>query len=52
LPTRRIFDLIVVTGLSLHLAYGLPRMWARKEVAKQQSGLKKLAGAAVLHATS
>jgi hypothetical protein len=52
LPTRRIFDLIVVTGLGLNLAFGLPRMWARKEIAKSQGGLKKLAGAAVLHATS
>ena len=51
-PTRRIFDLIVVTGLGLNLAFGLPRMWARKEVKKQQSGVKKLVGAAVLHATS
>jgi hypothetical protein len=34
------------------LAFGLPRMWARKELATGDSGLKKLAGAAVLHATS
>jgi hypothetical protein len=44
--------LIVITALSLNVASGLPRMWARKEVAKQQGGIKKLAGAAVLHATS
>ena len=52
MPTRRIFDLIIVATLGAHLAFGLPRMWARKEVAKQQGGLKKLAGSAVLHATS
>ena len=52
MPTRRIFDLVIATTLAAHLAFGLPRMWARKEVAKQQGGIKKLAGAAVLHATS
>ena len=52
MPTRRIFDLIVLTGLGLNLAFGLPRMWARKELATGDSGAKKLLGAAVLHATS
>jgi hypothetical protein len=50
--TRRIFDGVLITVLTAHVAFGLPRMWARKEVAAGTSGLKKLVGTAVLHATS
>ena len=51
--TRRIFDGVLITVLAGHLAFGLPRMWARKELASDQSSkAKRLAGAAVLHATS
>jgi hypothetical protein len=50
--TRRIFDGVIITALALNLAFGLPRMWARKEIAKNASGPKRLVGAAVLHATS
>ena len=38
--------------MAAHLAFGLPRMWARKEIAAGNSGTKKLAGQAILHATS
>jgi hypothetical protein len=50
--TRRIFDGVLITVLAAHLAFGLPRMWARKELAAGTSKPKKLVGAAVLHATS
>ena len=50
--TRRIFDGVLITVLAAHLAFGLPRMWARKEIAAGTSKSKKLAGQAILHATS
>ena len=50
--TRRIFDGVLITVLAAHLALGLPRMWARKELAAGNSNTKKLAGQAILHATS
>ncbi len=50
--TRRIFDGVLITILAAHVAFGLPRMWARKELAAGDSGAKKLLGSAVLHATS
>jgi hypothetical protein len=50
--TRRIFDGVFIIVLASHLAFGLPRMWARKELAAGNSKSKKLLGAAVLHATS
>lgn len=50
--TRRIFDGVLITVLAAHLAFGLPRMWARKELAAGTSKPKKLVSAAVLHATS
>ena len=51
--TRRIFDGVLITILAAHLAFGLPRMWARKELVSDQSSKpKRLVGAAVLHATS
>jgi len=36
----------------LILAFGLPRMWARKELAAGTSKPKNLLGQAILHATS
>lgn len=50
--TRRIFDGVIIVGLAFHLAMGVPRMWARKELAAGQSGVKKLVGTAFLKATS
>jgi len=50
--TRRIFDGVLLTILSAHLAFGLPRMWARKELAAGASPAKKLLGGAILKATS
>jgi hypothetical protein len=50
--TRRIFDGVLITVLAAHLAFGLPRMWARKEVASGKSKIKTLGGKAILHATS
>lgn len=49
--TRRIFDGVIVTILVAHLAFGLPRMWARR-VARQDQGPSAVAASAVLHATS
>ena len=50
--TRRIFDGVLITILAAHLAFGLPRMWARKELFAGSSKSKRLVGEAVLHATS
>lgn len=50
--TRRIFDGVLITVLAAHVAFGLPRMWARKELVAGQSGLKRVVGRAVLAATS
>lgn len=50
--TRRIFDGVLITILAAHVAFGLPRMWARKELAAGSSGAKQLLGSAVLRATS
>lgn len=50
--TRRIFDGVLITILAAHLAFGLPRMWARKELVAGSSKSKRLVGEAVLHATS
>ena len=50
--TRRIFDGVLITVLAAHLAFGLPRMWARKELAAGTSNGKKLLGTAILKATS
>jgi hypothetical protein len=32
-PTRRIFELIVVTAIVLHPVFGMFRMWAQKTLA-------------------
>lgn len=51
--TRRIFDGVLITILSAHLAFGLPRMWARTaQVTDGGGGLKSLLGRAILQATS
>lgn len=51
--TRRIFDGVVITALCLNLAFGLPRMWARRVVQSDtEPRWKRLVGAGTLHATS
>ena len=50
--TRRIFDGTLIIILAGHLAFGLPRMWARKEQMSGQRGVKRVAGQAILAATS
>lgn len=51
--TRRIFDGVIVTILAAHLAFGLPRMWARRVTRSQGSpNWQKVVGSAVLQATS
>lgn len=50
--TRRIFDGVLITVLAAHVAFGLPRMWARTSLVSSSSGAKRLAGKAVLAATS
>ena len=51
--TRRIFDGVIVTLLAANLAFGLPRMWARRVVKSQGSPTwQKVLGGATLHATS
>lgn len=49
--TRRIFDGVLITILAGHLAFGVPRMWARKEQVAGD-GIKSLVGKAILQATS
>jgi len=49
---RRIFDGVLIITLAAHLAFGLPRMWARKELVTGQSNLKRVTGHAILAATS
>ena len=50
--TRRIFDGVLITVLAAHVAFGLPRMWARKELVANNSGLRRVAGRAILAAPS
>jgi hypothetical protein len=50
--TRRIFDGVLITILAAHVAFGLPRMWARKELVANNSGLRRTVGRAILQATS
>jgi hypothetical protein len=50
--TRRIFDGIILVGLALHLAVGIPRQWARKELAAGGSTTKKVVSTAILKATA
>lgn len=38
MPTRRIFELIVVTGLALRPVFGLGRLWAAKAFMTSQPG--------------
>lgn len=41
MPTRRIFELVIVGAILVHPAMGLLRMWAQKELATgKQSGFK------------
>lgn len=51
--TRRIFDGVLITVLAAHVAFGLPRMWARKNLASANSGgAKRVGSEAILRATS
>lgn len=50
--TRRIFDGVLITVLAAHVAFGLPRMWARKEQMSSDRGAKRVVGQAILAATS
>lgn len=45
--TRRIFDGVIVTALSLHLALGLPKMWARR-VTRSGKPWQKVVGSAIM----
>lgn len=38
MPTRRIFELVVVTGLAMKPAFGLVRLWATKAFMTSQPG--------------
>ena len=49
--TKRGFHAVILTVLSFHLASGLPRMAARRWV-REETGVKHLAGEAILGATS
>lgn len=49
--TKRGFHAVILTMLSFHLAAGIPRMWARRQLREEQ-GWRRVAGSAVLQATS
>lgn len=50
LPTKRIFDLIVITGLALHLAWGgLVKPFGRRW-ASQKQGVASVVGEALVRA--
>jgi hypothetical protein len=38
LPTRRIFELTIVTAVLVRPAFGVVKLWARKTLGTQQSG--------------
>jgi hypothetical protein len=38
LPTRRIFELMIITGVLLHPVMGLARLWAMKTLNTQPQG--------------
>lgn len=46
MPTKRTFDLIILTGIFLHAALALPRMAARRWT-KESDGIMGTIGAAV-----
>jgi len=51
--TRRIFDGVIITILGAHLAFGLPRMWARRVTQDSNAPRwQRLVGGGVLQATS
>jgi hypothetical protein len=50
--TRRIFDGVLLTILAAHVAFALPRMWARTELAGNDSSkLQRLAAGTIIRAT-
>ena len=51
--TRRIFDGVIVVGLALHLAVGIPKMWARRVTRSASSpNWQKVVGSAVTQVLS
>lgn len=38
MPTRRIFELVLVTSLAMRPVFGMVRLWAAKTMAEQQRG--------------
>lgn len=49
--TKRGFHAVIAITLSFHLAAGLPRMWARRQL-REEKGARRVVGSAVLQATS
>ena len=48
MPTRRTFDLVVITTIFLHPVVGLFKMWAARKIAVDNSGpIGTLAGGAM-----
>lgn len=48
MPTKRTFDLIVLTGLLMHAAIALPKMWAAREASEGDGGFATKTASAVL----
>jgi hypothetical protein len=52
MPTKRTFDLIIMTGLLLHAAMALPKMWAVRKASENDSGFVDNAASAVIGVVS
>jgi hypothetical protein len=46
MPTKRTFDLVLITALALHPAVGLVKMWAARHL-RESSGATRVAAEAV-----
>lgn len=52
MPTKRTFDLIIITGLLLHAALALPKMWAARKAGEGNDGFVDNAASAVIGVVS
>lgn len=48
MPTKKMFDLVLITALLLHGAMALPKMWAARKAAEGNGGLVDNAASAVI----
>lgn len=48
MPTKRIFDLVIITGLLLHPAVGLVRMASRRWISESDATMGTVGAAALV----